>query len=85
MLMPQGFAQLVDFSFQLLNLVLLFLDCVDEHGRQLRIVHTFNLTVLVFESQTRLNPGDIFSDQADIRLLISFPVEAYWLQTIDEL
>ena len=35
----------------LLNLGLLFFDGINEHDAHLRIIHTFNLAVLVFESE----------------------------------
>ena len=60
LLMARRFAQLVNFFSQLLNLVLLFLDCVDEHSSQLRVVHAFDLAALVFESQPRVDLGDVF-------------------------
>lgn len=78
-------AELTELSFQLVNLFLLFLDRVDEDSSQLRIVNTFDLAVLVFESEKRFDRCYLFSNQADVWLVGRLPVEADWLQSTDEL
>ena len=79
------FLLLLNQRLLLFDLRLLFLDGVDEDGGELIVFDAFNLVVLVFESEQRLDLCHLFRDQADGRLLTSLPVEADRLETIDDL
>ena len=68
---------------QIANLLLLFLDGVDKHGRELVVFDAFDLAFFVSEGQQRLDALDFFGTKADVAPAAIFPGEGDWAEAID--
>lgn len=66
------------------DLRLLFSDGVDENGRELLVLDTFNFAFVVTRYEKRFNLRDILRSEADIAHSAVFPIESYRAQTTDD-
>src|ERR1051325_7739221 len=74
-----------DLLLLLLDLLLLFLDGVDQNGSDAVGLHAFDFTFVVAGDEQRLNRGDVFGTEAEVMHAALFPIERDRTQTIEHL
>ena len=74
-----------DLRLLLLDLSLLFFECVDEDGAEAIVLDAFDLTFLVAGDEQWLDLGDLLGDQAEVMRAAVFPVEGHRPQAVDEI
>src|SRR5438132_5121406 len=77
--------QTLDLVLLSLDLFLLFLDGVYEHGRDAVVLHAFDFTFVVARDEQRLYSGDVFRAETKVVHAALFPIERYGTKTIEHI